>query len=178
MDIRLETELLKTGSQPDVWIWYVSSENKPHAVLTRRPSRISRVLTFLREPDTEQSFPAISFRGNPSQNPSHLTTNGQSHNLSRCQATIWGSSQIFLLSFFFLLEIIFRQLQICYYGAPSLTEDESVIYRCCWASLAQFFSGLSSVGLMTNFYFLKFEISPIWRAGFPYLFRPKVEVEV
>jgi hypothetical protein len=47
---------------------------------------------------------------------SFLTTGGQSASLSCCQATIRARVQ-----FFFLLEIFFRQLQDCYFVAPSLT---------------------------------------------------------
>jgi hypothetical protein len=51
-----------------------------------------------------------------SQSQSYLMTNGQSASLSWCQATISARDQ-----FFFLLEISFRQLQVCYFVAPSLT---------------------------------------------------------
>jgi hypothetical protein len=33
--------------------------------------------------------------------------------------------------FFFHLGIFFRQLRVCYFVAPSLREDGSVIYCCC-----------------------------------------------
>jgi hypothetical protein len=38
-------------------------------------------------------------------------------------------------------------------------EDGSVVYNCCWSSPAQSFSGPSPVGLVTIFYFLRFETS-------------------
>jgi hypothetical protein len=51
-----------------------------------------------------------------SQSQSYLTTDGQSASLSWCQATIRVRDQ-----FLFLLEIFLRQLQGCYFVAPSLT---------------------------------------------------------
>jgi hypothetical protein len=48
-----------------------------------------------------------------SQNESYITTDG----LSWCPAPIWDPRQIFLL----LSLIIFRQLRVCWYGAPSVT---------------------------------------------------------
>jgi hypothetical protein len=62
---------------------------------------------------------ADSPTGIKSQSQSYLTTFGQSASLSWCQATIGEQWHIFLL--FFLLESFFRQLRVCYYGAPSLT---------------------------------------------------------
>jgi hypothetical protein len=47
---------------------------------------------------------------------SHITTDSQSASLSWCQAPIWVRHQ-----FFFLLEIVFIQLRVCYFVAPSLT---------------------------------------------------------
>jgi hypothetical protein len=54
-----------------------------------------------------------------SQSHSHITTDSQSASLSWCQATIWTCDQ-----FCFHLEIFFRQLQICYFVAPSLTRGQ------------------------------------------------------
>jgi hypothetical protein len=45
---------------------------------------------------------------------SYLTTDGQSASLCWCQATIRARDQ-----FFFLHEIFFSQLRICYFVAPS-----------------------------------------------------------
>jgi hypothetical protein len=50
------------------------------------------------------------------QSQSYLTTDDQSASLSWCQATIRSHDQ-----FFFLLEIFFRQLWVCYFVASSLT---------------------------------------------------------
>jgi hypothetical protein len=47
---------------------------------------------------------------------SYLTTDGQSASLSWCQVNFRARDQ-----FFFLLEIFCRQLQVCYFVAPSLT---------------------------------------------------------
>jgi hypothetical protein len=41
-----------------------------------------------------------------------------------------------------LLEIFFRPLQVCYFVAPSLRENWSVIYCCCWSLPAQFHTSL------------------------------------
>jgi hypothetical protein len=58
-----------------------------------------------------------------------------------------------LTTIFFLLQILFRQLRICYFVALSLwQEGGSVIYRCCWSSPAQVRSDLSLAGLETIFY--------------------------
>jgi hypothetical protein len=54
-----------------------------------------------------------------SQSQSYITTDSQSASLSWSQAPIWDTRPIFLL----LSLIIFRQLQICWCGAPSLTRS-------------------------------------------------------
>jgi hypothetical protein len=51
-------------------------------------------------------------------------------------------------------------------------EDRSVVYNCCWSSPSQSFSGLTSVGLVTTFYCLKFETPPTWRARSLCLYPP------
>jgi hypothetical protein len=51
-----------------------------------------------------------------SQSQSHITTESQSASPSWCQAPIWDPRPIF-----FLLEIVFRPLRVCYFVAPSLT---------------------------------------------------------
>jgi hypothetical protein len=60
--------------------------------------------------------------------------------------------------------LLFRQLWVCW-----CREDGSIIYSCCWSSPAQSFSSPSPAGLMTAFYFLRFETPPTWRARSPYL---------
>jgi hypothetical protein len=54
--------------------------------------------------------------------------------------------------FFFLLEIFFRQLRVCYFVAPSLTRGRILIYCCSWWGPAQSRSGLSLAALKTLFY--------------------------
>jgi hypothetical protein len=49
------------------------------------------------------------------QSQCYLTTDNQSASLSWCQTTIRARDQ-----FFFLLEIFFRQLRVCYFVSPSL----------------------------------------------------------
>jgi hypothetical protein len=51
-----------------------------------------------------------------SQSQSHITTDSQSASPSCCQTPIWDRDK-----FSFLLEILFRQLLVCYFVAPSLT---------------------------------------------------------
>jgi hypothetical protein len=58
-------------------------------------------------------FPSFSCQ---SQSQSYLRTDGHSASLSWCQVTIRAGYK-----FFFLLEIFFRQLRVCYFVAPSLT---------------------------------------------------------
>jgi hypothetical protein len=53
---------------------------------------------------------------NCSQSQSYIMTDSESASLSWCQAPIWDLRPIFLS-----LEIVFRQLWICYFVAPSLT---------------------------------------------------------
>jgi hypothetical protein len=43
-------------------------------------------------------------------------------------------------------------------------ENGSAVYNCCWSSPAQSFLGLSPAGLVTLFYYLRFETPPTWRA--------------
>jgi hypothetical protein len=75
---------------------------------------------------------------------SYITTDSQLASLSWSQASIWDLRPNFLL----LSLIIFRQLQICWCGVPSLKRS--------WASPVQPFSGLSPTGLMSIFYCLYF----------------------
>jgi hypothetical protein len=51
--------------------------------------------------------------------------------------------------------------------SPTWREDGSVIYCCCWASSAQFFSSLRPAGLKTKFYYLNFWDSPNMEGQFP-----------
>jgi hypothetical protein len=55
--------------------------------------------------------------------------------------------------------IIVWQLRVCWFGAPSLMRDGSLVYNSCWSSPAQSFSGPSSIGLVAIFYCLRFETS-------------------
>jgi hypothetical protein len=48
--------------------------------------------------------------------------------------------------------------------------SRSVDYNCCWSSPVQSFSGPNPVGLMTIFYYLRFETPPIWSVKRPYLY--------
>jgi hypothetical protein len=66
-----------------------------------------------------------------SENQSYLTTCGQLVSLSWCQATIRAHVQ-----FFFPLEILFRQLGVCYNVSPSLTRGRvfNLLLLLCLAS--------------------------------------------
>jgi hypothetical protein len=72
--------------------------------------------------------------------------------------------------FLLLNEMFIKYLRIFYYDCPLWHHDISLIRNCSWASPAQSNSSPRSAGLMTRCYCLKFQILPIWRARFPYLF--------
>jgi hypothetical protein len=66
--------------------------------------------------------------------------------------------------------------EICVFvdvGHPLWREDGSVVYNYCWPSPMQSFSSPSSAGLMTIFYFLRFETPPTWRVRSLYLNPPE-----
>jgi hypothetical protein len=54
-----------------------------------------------------------------------------------------------------------------------ILSTSSAVYSCCWLSPGQPFLGQSPVGLMTIFYYLRFETPPTWRARSPYLYLPE-----
>jgi hypothetical protein len=58
--------------------------------------------------------------------------------------------------FFFLLEISFRQLRVCYFVAPSLTRGRvcNLLYNCFWAWPGKSLLGRNPAELMTIFYCL------------------------
>jgi hypothetical protein len=79
--------------------------------------------------------------------------------------------------FFFLLEISFRLLRVCYFVAPSLTRVQvcNLLYNCFWALPEQ--SLLSEVPQNSRPYFtVSSETPPTWRARSPYLFPPRNRV--
>jgi hypothetical protein len=55
--------------------------------------------------------------------------------------------------FFFLLEISFRQLRVCYFVVPSLTRGRvcNLLYNCSWALPEQSLLGRSPAELTTIF---------------------------
>jgi hypothetical protein len=73
--------------------------------------------------------------------------------------------------FFFLLEISFRQLGVCYFVAPSLTRGRvcNLLYNCFRALPEQSLLGRSPAELTTIFYCLS-ETPPTWRARSRYLY--------
>jgi hypothetical protein len=58
--------------------------------------------------------------------------------------------------FFFLLEMLFRQLRVCYFVAPSLTRGRvcNLLYNCFWALPEQSLLGRSPAELTAIFYCL------------------------
>jgi hypothetical protein len=71
----------------------------------------------------------------------------------------WVPRPVFFLNWIFSVIFLMQH--------PLWWEDVIVVYNCCWPSPAQSFSDLGSAGLVTIFYWLKFEIPPTWRARFP-----------
>jgi hypothetical protein len=66
--------------------------------------------------DCAASFKETSMSKRRMKSQSYLTTDSQWASLSWCQVPIRARDH-----FFFLLEIFFRQLRVCYFVAPSLT---------------------------------------------------------
>jgi hypothetical protein len=60
-------------------------------------------------------------------------------------------------------------------GRPLWRQDGSVVCNCCWPSSTQSFFCPSPAGLMTTFYYLRFETPPNWRTRSPYLYPPDTE---
>jgi hypothetical protein len=92
----------------------------------------NRWLEFLER----HSLFSVKWRENSSQ--SLITTDGQSASLSSSQAPIWDPRIIFPL----LSLIIFRQLRICWCGAPFLTRSRVCSF--------QFFLGIASAAFLTT----------------------------
>jgi hypothetical protein len=69
--------------------------------------------------------------------------------------------------FFFLLEIFFRQLQVCYFEAPSLTRG-----RVCNLLLLLVLASTFPRDSRPYFVVPILETSPTWRARSPYLYPP------
>jgi hypothetical protein len=86
------------------------------------------------------------------QSEIYLTTDGQSASSSRCQTPIWGPWPVFL---FFFLEIIIRQLWVCYYGEPSLTRGR-VYGLQLLLSLARLFLSIENCAFLDVW-------RPLWR---------------
>jgi hypothetical protein len=63
--------------------------------------------------------------------------------------------------FFFLLEISFRHLRVCYFVAPSLTRGRvcNILYNCFWALPEQLLLGRSPAELTTIFCCLSWDSS-------------------
>jgi hypothetical protein len=72
-------------------------------------------------------------------------------------------------------DLHFFQLNTCGhnpYVTSSLTRRWVCVYHCRWSSPVQSFPRPSPAGLITAFYFLRFETLLTWRARLPYLYPP------
>jgi hypothetical protein len=74
--------------------------------------------------------------------------------------------------FFFLLQIFFRQLWVCYFVESSLTRRQDCNLLLLLVSPVQSQLGLSPAGLKTIFIVPILETPPTWRARSPYLYSP------
>jgi hypothetical protein len=88
------------------------------------------VLIIVCPPTTELELYPTTTTELQSQSQSYITTDGHLASLSWCQAPIWDPRPIFLL----LSLIIFRQLRVCWCGAPSLTRGWVCNLQCNDAS--------------------------------------------
>jgi hypothetical protein len=79
--------------------------------------------------------------------------------------------------FFFLLEISFRQLRLCYFVASSLTRGRvgNLLYNCFWAFPEQSLLGRSPAELTTIFYCLIWD-SPNLESQVPVFISPRNRV--
>jgi hypothetical protein len=106
-----------------------------------------------------------------SESQSYIMTNSQSASLSWCQTTIWDSRLIFIL----LSLIIFRQLQICWCGAPSLMRSRVCSFQFLLGITSTVFLGSESHGTHEHILLSLFLRPPTCRARFLYLFPPGTE---
>jgi hypothetical protein len=96
-------------------------------------------------------------------------TDGQWVSLGWYQASIWEPRPNFLL----LSLIIFKQLRICWCGAPSLTTSRVCSFQFFAAHRQSSFSQVwAPRDLWAYFIVSVFEIPPTWRARFLYLIPP------
>jgi hypothetical protein len=119
--------------------------------LVRISWRLSPISTAYFTNPSDQSVYPLSLIGKgyeKTESQSYITADGQSASLSWNKAPIWD-----LRPDFYYCQTIAGLLM----WALSLTRGRSVVYNCCWSSLAQSFSG--PVGLVTIFYCLIFETS-------------------
>jgi hypothetical protein len=79
--------------------------------------------------------------------------------------------------FFFLLEISFRQLRVCYFVAPSLTRGRgfNLLYNCFWALPEQSLLGRSPAELTAIFYCVVWD-SPNLEGLIPVFISPRNRV--
>jgi hypothetical protein len=80
---------------------------------------------------------------------------------------------------FFLLEISFRHMRVCYFVAPSLTRGRvcNLLYNCFWALPEQSLLGRSPAELTTIFYCLIWD-SPNLEGQVPIFISPRNRVAV
>jgi hypothetical protein len=101
------------------------------------------------------------------QSQSYLTTDGQSASLSWYQTPIWNPWPTVLYT---SMETSLDSRGFAIMWRPLWREDKAVIYRCCWASPEQSFSGLRPVWLITIFYSINFISPQTLRSTSAYLF--------
>jgi hypothetical protein len=143
----------KRGNSPYIWI---------RSYLSHSNSRMSH------QPAFNNNNNNILLTNQNSQSQSYLTTDGQSANLSRCQATIRASDQIF-----FLFEIFFRQLRVCYFVTPYLTRGRvcNLLLLLVLASAVPL--GSESRGTQTIFFVPKFWDSSNLEGQVPVFISPR-----
>jgi hypothetical protein len=88
------------------------------------------------------------------------------------QSVLVSSTHLGLRSRFLLLSDSFGFFDL---GRSLWRENGPAVYNCCWSSPAQSFLGLSSAGLVTIFYCLRFETPPPWRSRSSNLYPPGIE---
>jgi hypothetical protein len=109
-----------------------------------------------------------------SKRQSHLTTNGESATLSRCQATISDPWPIFL---FLFLDIFFRSLRVSYNGAPSLMRGPICNLQLLLGLVSAAFHGSEFRGTHDQILCSQIWDSPNLESQVPVFFTPKEQVD-
>jgi hypothetical protein len=86
---------------------------------------------------------------------------------SVCVSVLVSGTRLRPITRFLLLSDIWTFVDV---GHLLWWQDRSVAYSCCRVSPMQLFLGVSTTGLMTIFYYLKFETPPSWMSRPWYLY--------